>query len=157
MSTNLSQKALRAVFKDQTDPMNLEAVMTALEEADVAYNGDILKGTLAVMVEKGYLTQPRKGQWAKKPRASGGGTPSVMFKVDDPLNPMDAKIEEMPYDKAAIDKDKDGDNLLATTKPAAVRKAKAHWYTNYYLPRLDAYRQMEESVKPASEEADAEK
>lgn len=149
MSKNLSQKALREVFKATDEPLNIEGVMNALDDADVVYNSDMLKGTLSVMVEKGLIIQPKRGNWARKPTGAGGGRSLThMYKVNKPLDPVNASIDELPYDKEAIA----SDPLLATTRRAAVRKAKAAWFHEDYSPKLAAYRELEDSTKPSSDE-----
>ena len=146
MSRKLSMTSLMDVMKELAgEPANLETVMNKCEEMEILYNGDILKGTLQQLVDKGKLIQPRKGQWQKKPTATGGGTPTVMYIVDDPMNPQGAEVKQEPYDEK---KAKAEGSLYATTALKAVKKAQAYWYHNDYFTKLEAYRALQDSVTP---------
>lgn len=146
----LSQKAIRDVV--QKGPINKKKLRAALEAAEVSIPNDaLLDGYLEQGLEK-WMTLDDKGLYSIRQRAStGGGAPTKLYKLDDPANPVGAKIVEQEYDAKAEEKDP----LLKRTPLAAVKRAKAAWYNDTMVPQREAFRALEAEHAPKKEEAAA--
>lgn len=149
MPKQLSQKAIREVVQ-AAGTVSKKQLVDALGEADISFNASLLDGFLEQALEK-WLSIDDKNKYSIRKRASsGGGTPTRLYKLDDPMNPQNAKLVDQEYDKAAEEKD----DLLKRTPLAAIKAAKAHWYTNQYWPNLEAYRVLEAANSPKKENPD---
>ena len=147
MPRPLSQKAIREVVQEH-GTVTKKQLVDALGEADVSFNANLLDGFLEQALEK-WLEQDDKGKFSIRKRAgSGGGKPTKLFKVDDPMNPQGAKILEQDYDQKA----EEADELLKRTPLAAIKAAKAKWYNEEYWPKLEAYREMTAEHSPQADE-----
>jgi hypothetical protein len=160
----LSLKLLKTIVNSAKGEITYNDIVEELDRVQAAYNEPMLQGVLLQSLSKGHFEQKNKskdmtkGVFGPKPRQStGGGTPTTMFTLSDPLNPgAKSKFEEQPYDKETVDAK---GSLWGTTKLAAVKAAKAHFYNTEYWPRLEQYRLLEEAngaqKAPVEEDNDA--
>lgn len=151
MSKPLSQKSIREIVQE-AGTVSKKQLVDGLGKAEISFNAALLDGYLEQALEK-WLTQDDKGKYSIRKRASsGGGAPTKLYHLDDPMNPVGAKLVEQDYDQ----KVEESQDLVRRTPLAAIKAAKAHWYNSEYWPKLEAYRELEKANAPAPKETDAE-
>lgn len=151
----LSLKLLKNIVTGAKEPMTYDQIVERLDKDQVAYNEPMLQGVILQSLDKGNFIvkdgDPAanivKCTFGPKPRQStGGGTPTTMYKLKNGLKPdaEKASFQEKPYEKAVVEEDP----LWASTRLAAVKAAKSHFYNTIYWPALEQFRQMEEALTP---------
>jgi hypothetical protein len=158
MSQKLSLKLLRQIVSGaESGSITYEAIVEQLDKHQTAYNELMLQGMIQESLDKGAFVRSAgeaiiDGTFGPKPRQStGGGTPTRMYKLKNPLKPENGEFTEKAYDKEAVE----SDPVWATTKLAAVKAAKSHFYQTVYWPALEQYRKLEEELSPAKPQAEA--
>lgn len=157
MSQKLSLKLLKTIITGAKGPLTYDQIVEKLDKDQVSYNELSLQGFIQDSLDKGNFVQTEGDQivggvFGPKPRQStGGGTPTRMYALKNPLKPdaEKADFQDKPYDKETVD----NEPLWCTTQLAAVKAAKSHFYNTVYWPALEQFRQMEDTLNPPKAES----
>ena len=140
---SLSQKAIRAIVQD-LGTVSKKQLVDALGEQDIDFNAPLLDGFIEQATTKGWLEVDDKGKMSIRKRVGGGGgTPTILYRATlDEKNRV--TVAEQPFDAKAEAKDA----FLKRTPAAAIKVAKADWYTNTMVIQREAWRAAAAKVAP---------
>ncbi len=149
--TRLSGKSIRDVIQE-AGTITRKQIAAKLKEQEIEFNDPLLDGFLEQACER-WLEVNDKGVYSIRVRVNtGGGTPTKLYRIDKPEDPVHAKLVEVPFDAKLEDKDP----MQKRTANAAIKVAKAHWYNTVMVPQREAYRAMAAQHAPPKKEQPAE-
>lgn len=143
----LSQKAIRAIVQE-AGTCSKKQLVDALGEQDIDFNAPLLDGFIEQAKTKGWLEVDDKGKMNIKKRVGGGGggTPTILYRATQNEKGK-VTVAEQPYDAKAEAKDA----MLKRTPSAAIKVAKADWYTNHMVVQREGWREAAAKVAPKRE------